>query len=231
MLNANGSLAPAINEQKQIRGIGIPVIEQDGSLFISAILLHKKLQVRSNFRDWIKRRIEQYGFEKGMDYRSNLSVRSDGKPGRMATDYILSVDMCKELAMLEESEIGRTIRRYFIEIEKKYRDWIGFILPRLRIDYDLFGQREGYIYLELLKACQLSLKSGSRSARVRKNGQEFWRNAKGELCVSETYGKAIITNAIARRLNIETRDRRLQFMQQRALEQTVTGLNHPILNP
>jgi phage anti-repressor protein len=203
--------ALSINEQNHFKGIDIPLIEVDGGLFISAILLHRKLQVQSHFKDWIRRRIEQYGFEKGLDYRSNLSVRSDGKPGRMATDYLLTVDMCKELAMLEENEVGRKIRRYFIEIEKKYRDWIGVILPRLTVEKDLFGQREGYHYVELLEKCHLSLKSGSRTARVRKNPQEFWRNSYNVLCVSETYGKAIITNAIARRLNLETKERRFVF--------------------
>lgn len=191
----------------------LPIIQQDDQLFISASLLHNQLEVSTEYRHWIKRRIKDYGFLEGLDYRSNLTVRSDGKPGRMINDRLLTLDTAKELCMLENNAIGRSIRRYFIEVEKRYRDWIGFILPRLRMDKDLFGKRDGYIYVELLESCQLSLKSGSRSARVRKNPQEFWRNSRGELCVTERYGKTIITNAIARRLNIETRERRLDHAQ------------------
>lgn len=199
----------------------LPIIQQDDQLIISegeqilisASLLHQRLQVSTRFNDWIQRRISEYGFEVDFDYYSNLSIRSDGKPGKRRMDYLLTLDTAKELCMLENNAIGRSIRRYFIEVEKRYRDWIGFILPRLRMDKDLFGQRDGYIYVELLESCQLSLKSGSRSARVRKNPQEFWRNSRGELCVTERYGKTIITNAIARRLNIETRERRLDHAQ------------------
>lgn len=213
----------------------LPIIQQDDQLIISegeqilisASLLHQRLQVSTRFNDWIQRRISEYGFEEGLDFRSNLSVRSNsfdysnlsnqkkkGRGGdRRSVDYLLTFDTAKELSMIEKNAIGRSIRRYFIEVEKRYRDWIGFILPRLRMDKDLFGQRDGYIYVELLESCQLSLKSGSRSARVRKNPQEFWRNSRGELCVTERYGKTIITNAIARRLNIETRERRLDHAQ------------------
>ena len=202
----------------------LPIIEKDGGLYVSAILLYRKLKISTQYNHWIRRRITQYGFESGLDYRSDLTIRSDGKAGKRVTDFLLTFDMGKELAMLEENDIGRKIRRYFIEVEKRYRDWIGFILPRLQMDYDLFGERAGYIYLELLKALQLSLKSGSRSARVRKNSQEFWRNSKNELCVSETYGKAIITNAIARRLNMETKERRLAYQAQKGLTETAGGI-------
>jgi len=187
----------------------MPFIQQGENLLYDARLLHKDMKVGARFEDWIRRRIQDYKFEEGVDYFSNLRIRKGGKGGRMATDYSLTFDMCKELGMLERSAIGRNVRHYFIESEKRIRGWIGFILPRLTIEQDLFGQREGYNYLELLTSLQLSLKSGSRSARVRKNRQEFWRNAKGEVCVSEAYGKAIITNAIARRLNMETKERRL----------------------
>lgn len=205
MIGNENRPAPSINE--------LPITQQGESLFVSAILLHKKLEVQTKFSMWIQRRIDEYGFEKGSDYFPNLGSKKVGR-GNFSTDYFLSLDTAKELGMLEKNEIGRSIRRYFIEIEKRYRDWIGFILPRLTMDRDLFGQREGYIYLELLEKCQLSLKSGSRSARLRKNPQEFWRNSKQQVCVSETYGRAIITNAIARRLNVETKSRRLTYTGQ-----------------
>lgn len=150
----------------------LPIIEKDGGLYVSAILLYRKLKISTQYNHWIRRRITQYGFESGLDYRSDLTIRSDGKAGKRVTDFLLTFDMGKELAMLEENDIGRKIRRYFIAIEKRYRDGIGFILPRLTIEKDLFGFREGYNYVELLTSCQLSLKSGSRSARVRKNRQE-----------------------------------------------------------
>ncbi|MBS1740710.1 MAG: antA/AntB antirepressor family protein [Bacteroidetes bacterium] len=104
----------------------LPFIQQGENLLISAQLLHKELKVPTRFYDWIKRRIEKYGFEDGQDFYSNLS-KSRTKP---STDYLLTLDTAKELAMLEENEIGRDIRRYFIAKEKEARGIS--LLPRER---------------------------------------------------------------------------------------------------
>lgn len=102
----------------------LPIIQQGENLLISAILLHSKLKVKTVFSNWIQRRIEKYGFEINQDFFPNLE-KSTG--GRKSTDYLLTLDTAKELAMLEENEIGRAIRRYFIQKEKESR--IG-VLPR-----------------------------------------------------------------------------------------------------
>lgn len=84
--------------------------------------LHSALQVGRDFSNWIKDRIEQYGFIEGEDYSPNLANRSDGKAGKRRIDYHLTIDMAKELAMIENNEIGRAVRRYFIQCEKALRD-------------------------------------------------------------------------------------------------------------
>lgn len=84
---------------------------------VSGRELHKKLEVQTRFNDWISRRIDEYGFEEGKDFYSKLS-KSHGRPSQ---EYIISLDMAKELAMVENNEQGKKIRRYFIEVEKKFR--------------------------------------------------------------------------------------------------------------
>ncbi|WP_341743079.1 antA/AntB antirepressor family protein [Azonexus hydrophilus] len=84
--------------------------------------LHAALQVGRVFGTWITDRIEQYGFVEGEDYFPVSGNRSDGKPGKKRTDYHLSIDMAKELAMIENNEIGRAVRRYFIQAEKTLRE-------------------------------------------------------------------------------------------------------------
>lgn len=81
--------------------------------------LHATLESGQEFANWIKNRIEQYGFTDGEDYLIKLSNRSDGRGGKRRTDYHLTLDMAKELAMVENNDKGRQVRRYFIEIEKK----------------------------------------------------------------------------------------------------------------
>lgn len=57
------------------------------------------------------RRVEDFGFEAEADYHTELFVRADGKPGRRRKDYHLTLDMAKELAMVERTAIGRATRR------------------------------------------------------------------------------------------------------------------------
>lgn len=96
----------------------IPVYETDkGEKVVEGRELHDFLNVGTRFNDWIQRQIGRYGFEEGEDFYSFLSKTQNG--GRPSKEYILTLDMGKELGMVEENEQGRQIRKYFIEIEKR----------------------------------------------------------------------------------------------------------------
>lgn len=89
--------------------------------------LHAALQVVTRFNDWITRRIEDYGFVENFDFQtidySTLSNQKKGRGGdRRSIDYHLTLDMAKELAMIENNDIGRAVRRYFIQAEKMLRE-------------------------------------------------------------------------------------------------------------
>ncbi|WP_240043571.1 antA/AntB antirepressor family protein [Pseudomonas rhizoryzae] len=96
----------------------IPVFrsELDDQPLVDARTLHRFLDIDTEFRKWISRRIEEYGFQEGQDFRSFLAESSGGRRGR---EYHISLDMGKELAMVERNEKGRLARRYFIECEKR----------------------------------------------------------------------------------------------------------------
>lgn len=79
--------------------------------------LHGFLEVGDRFDQWISRRIETYGFADGEDFCTKL-CKTRGRP---ATDYHLTLDTAKELAMVENNDKGRQVRRYFIQIEKEAR--------------------------------------------------------------------------------------------------------------
>jgi phage anti-repressor protein/ribosomal protein L7/L12 len=89
---------------------------------VSARDLHEKLQVKSRFNDWINNRIKKYGFVENEDFVAVTKslVTAQGNQSNYL-DYIVTLDMAKELAMVENSEVGRTVRRYFIEVEKQFR--------------------------------------------------------------------------------------------------------------
>jgi len=98
------------------------VIKSKGHKLVDSKILHKELEVASNHADWIRRRIENYGFLLNEDYYSNMSVRSDGKAGKKRKEYYLTFDMVKELCMLENNDKGKATRKYFINYEKNNRN-------------------------------------------------------------------------------------------------------------
>jgi phage anti-repressor protein len=97
----------------------LELIEKKGMQLVDSKLLHKNLEVASSHADWIRRRIENYGFEEGQDYI--LYHCSTLRGGTKRNDYYLTIDMAKELCMLENNEKGKATRKYFIAAEKEYR--------------------------------------------------------------------------------------------------------------
>lgn len=83
---------------------------------VSARELHGYLNVKTAFTDWFPRMCE-YGFEEGKDFYSFLSESTGGRP---KTEYQLTIEMAKEICMLQRSDEGKQARLYFIELEKKW---------------------------------------------------------------------------------------------------------------
>lgn len=99
-------------------------INQNTEMLCNARDLHKFLGVQSKFAEWINRRIKEYGFVKNQDFViiSEISETMTKNGQRRATtskQYHITLDMAKELAMVEKNAKGREIRRYFIQMEKQ----------------------------------------------------------------------------------------------------------------
>lgn len=97
----------------------LPEITEDNR--VSARALHGALRNSGRFDDWVRYRCSEYGFTEGVDYVAITEKIPGNLGGRPQTDYLLSLDMAKELAMVERNEAGRRVRRYFIEVEKRAR--------------------------------------------------------------------------------------------------------------
>lgn len=105
-----------MNELAQL----IPInTENPEHITVSARDLHAFLEVETPFNKWFPRMCE-YGFEDGKDYWTFLSNRSDGLPGKPRQDAELTIDMAKEICMLQRNEKGKIARRYFVELEKAW---------------------------------------------------------------------------------------------------------------
>jgi len=94
----------------------IPISYDSDRPTVSARELHKFLEVKTAFKDWFPRMAE-YGFVEGTDFCSFLSESTGGRP---AQDAQLTIDMAKELCMIQRNERGKQARQYFLSIEKKW---------------------------------------------------------------------------------------------------------------
>ena len=83
---------------------------------VNARELHAFLEVQTRFNDWIKNRIEQYDFVENQDF---TTVSKNLENGGRSIEYHTTLDMAKELAMVERTEKGKQARQYFIECEKQ----------------------------------------------------------------------------------------------------------------
>ena len=116
-----------MNEEfKLIEGEIVPIYENNkGERLVNARELHEKLENKRKFTDWIKQRIEQYDFVENQEFLIfSQNCEKIGR-GRPSIEYYLTVDMAKELCMIENNAKGKRLRKYFIEVEKRYRNIIG----------------------------------------------------------------------------------------------------------
>ena len=93
------------------------IIKINSNNTVSARELHEFLEVRQDFTNWIKRMIN-YGFELNQDF--TVAKISEGKVTKH--EYIISLDMAKEISMLQRSKKGKQARQYFINCEKKLKE-------------------------------------------------------------------------------------------------------------
>lgn len=99
----------------------IKITEENGEKLVNARELHEFLGSKQRFTDWIKNRIKQYGFVENEDFvlLHKIMKQKTGSGGHNRLEYGLTIDMAKELSMLENNDKGRQARRYFILKEKE----------------------------------------------------------------------------------------------------------------
>ena len=88
---------------------------EQGIETVNARELHAFLEVKSKFADWFKNRVSEFGFIENSDF---VSVSKILESGGRSIEYHISIDMAKELSMLERNDKGKQARLYFIECER-----------------------------------------------------------------------------------------------------------------
>lgn len=97
----------------------IPLTEREGAQAVMGRDLHAFLGIGKDYTTWF-RDMTGYGFTAGQDF-SPISGKTSELGGRPRQDHIISLDMAKEIAMIQRTEKGKQARQYFIEVEKRHR--------------------------------------------------------------------------------------------------------------
>ncbi len=110
-----------MGELKMLENELVPVYATSaGEKVVYGTELYGVLKVKSKFADWVKNRFKDCDAIENEDFQSFSKTLEKG--GRPQTEYIIKLDIAKEMAMLERNEKGKQVRRYFIEVEKRYKE-------------------------------------------------------------------------------------------------------------
>lgn len=142
----------------------VPVYETDtGERIVDGRELHDYLLVDTRFNDWMDRRLQKYGFVENEDFYSFLSKTPDG--GRPSVDYLLKLDVAKEISMVENNEQGSRARKYFIEVERRYKTQ-AIEVSRLSPELQMFKQMWDGLARSQIEQAETQRQLSENSAKV-----------------------------------------------------------------
>ncbi len=160
---------------------------------VSARDLHDFLEVKTAYKDWFPRMCE-YGFTEGEDFCSFLSESTGGRP---AQDAVLTIDMAKEICMIQRNEKGKLARQYFIQLEKDWNSPEKIMARALQIaerkiknlEDKAAADRPKVLFADAVSASHTSILVGDLAKLLRQNGVDIGQNRlfkflreKGYLC-------------------------------------------------
>lgn len=152
---------------------------------VSARELHEGLEISTRFNDWFSRMCE-YGFEAEKDFYSKMS-KTPEQIGRPSTDYEITVDMAKQICMIQRTDKGKEYRQYFIDLEKAWNTPEQVMARALRIangeieklkadnqvliaDTERMKPKE--IFADAVSASKTSILVGDLAKLLKQNGYE-----------------------------------------------------------
>ncbi|MEA8964042.1 phage antirepressor Ant [Campylobacter jejuni] len=139
---------------------------------VNAREIYKYIKITSNFAEWINRRINHYNFIENQDYIIEL-VYTKGRPRK---EYYVTLNMAKELCMVENNEKGRQARRYFIDCEKRLKNLEAEQMQKLAfrqsLGYKSQLKQQKEHYENKIKALQYDLEHKNELSFKRKLSKE-----------------------------------------------------------
>ena len=167
-------------------------INENNEQVVSGRELHKFLEVKTRYNDWINKRVKEYGFIENIDFVAitQKKVTAQGNTSEY-TDHLLKINMAKELAMIENNEKGKALRKYFIECENKWNSPEMILMKANQIQNRMIENYQKEIQgIKIELAYQKEIVAGvTENIDVKQKGSNF-SNRWNELYTvfRETYG-------------------------------------------
>lgn len=151
---------------------------------VSARDLHDFLEVKTAYKDWFPRMCE-YGFTEGEDFNPLKIERVQNEGERMVArtvdDAVLTIDMAKELCMIQRNEKGKQARQYFLQIEKDWNSPEKVMARALQIAGDKLKRLESKVeadapkvlFADAVSASKTSILVGELAKLLKQNGVDI----------------------------------------------------------
>ncbi|WP_102343749.1 phage antirepressor KilAC domain-containing protein [Galactobacillus timonensis] len=155
----------------------IKISSNSDRVTVSARELHDALQIQTDYPHWFGRMTE-YGFVEGEDYQTFLSDRSDGLPGKPKQDAEITLEMAKQICMIQRTDIGRQYREYFLQLEKEWNSPEKVMARALdyahktiaNLSNQIAEQKPKVIFAEAVSASKTSILIGDLAKILKQNG-------------------------------------------------------------
>ena len=148
---------------------------------LSARELHKFLELSERFSNWFER-MKQYGFVENQDYLGRKVFNTLAK--QELQDYEITLDMAKEITMIQRNEKGKQARQYFIEVEKQWNSPEKIIARGLiesqkmieNLNQQVIEMRPKALFADAVSTSKESILIGQLAKLIKQNGYEIGQN-------------------------------------------------------
>ena len=150
---------------------------ESGQPTVSARELHEGLDIKTPYTMWFERMAE-YGFTDGKDFFTKMLESTGGRP---SVDHAMTVDMAKQICMIQRTEQGRTYRQYLLDLEKAWNTPEQVFARALkmadqtinRLQSDITRMRPKEIFADAVAASQTSILVGDMAKLLKQNGVDM----------------------------------------------------------
>ena len=150
---------------------------------VSGRQLHQVLGVKTPYSMWFDRMVE-YGFTENQDFLLNNSVKQTGRGGHNKIDHIIKLDMAKEIAMIQRTDKGKEVRKYFIQVERDFNSPEKIMARALlmadkkvhKLEAQIEADRPKVLFADAVSASTSSCLIGELAKILKQNGIDIGQN-------------------------------------------------------